>query len=332
MDTAFTRLVGCAVPLQQAGMGGTASAELAVAVANAGALGMLGMPTAPAPEFEAVLQSVRNRTSSGPGAFGVHFLVPFLDRDAAEVAAGVARVVEFFYGDPDPSLVALAHEGGALASWQVGSVDEARSAADSGCDLVVAQGCEAGGHVRGRVGMLALVELVLDAVDVPVLAAGGIGSPRAMAAVLAAGASGARIGTRFVAADEADTHPAYADALAGAQPEDTVVTTTFGRRGPTRRTGCCGRASTRPTTSTTTWRATWSFPTGAALPCRGFPHPLRAGTPPAASTPWRSMQASPWRTSTAANPPRTSCASLPLAPKSSWRNGGDAAHREPSSS
>ena len=224
MDTAFTRLVGCTVPLQQAGMGGVAGPDLAVAVADAGALGMLGMPTA-APEATAeALESVGRRTA---GPVGVNFLMPFVDRDVVAAAAGRCRLVEFFYDEPAPDLVALAHEGGALAAWQVGSVDEARAAAGAGCDLVVAQGVEAGGHVRGQVGLLPLLDAVLEAVDVPVVAAGGIATAREMAAVVAAGAAAARVGTRFVATAEADAHPSYVDALVGAGPEDTVLTTTF---------------------------------------------------------------------------------------------------------
>src|SRR5207253_2039809 len=81
------------------------------------------------------------------GPFGVNFLMPFVDPHAVEVAAGGSRVVEFFYGRPDVSLVDLVHAGGALCSWQVGSKDEALAAVDCGCDLVVVQGVEAGGHV-----------------------------------------------------------------------------------------------------------------------------------------------------------------------------------------
>src|SRR5438067_3107192 len=224
MDTAFTRLVGCTVPLQQAGMGGVAGPDLAVAVADAGALGMLGMPTA-APEATAeALESVGRRTA---GPVGVNFLMPFVDRDVVAAAAGRCRLVEFFYDEPAPDVVALAHEGGALAAWQVGSVEEARAAAGAGCELVVAQGSEAGGHVRGTVGLTALLPAVVDAVEIPVVAAGGIGSGRAMAAALAAGAAGVRVGTRFVASREANTHPVYLQALIDAQPEDTVLTETF---------------------------------------------------------------------------------------------------------
>jgi nitronate monooxygenase len=200
LNTAFTDLVGCREPIQQAGMGGgVASPELAVAVAGAGALGMVGM-MGPADDVAAVLDALIKQTS---GTVGMNFLVPFLDLATVEVAASRVRVVEFFYADPDAGLVRRVHDGGALAAWQVGSVTEARSAADAGCDFIVVQGTEAGGHVRGRVALLPLLDAVLDVVDVPVVAAGGIGTARVMAAVLAAGASGVRVGTRFVATLEA---------------------------------------------------------------------------------------------------------------------------------
>jgi NAD(P)H-dependent flavin oxidoreductase YrpB (nitropropane dioxygenase family) len=228
-ETSFTRLVGCKLPLQQAGMGGAATPQLVAAVAEAGALGMLGLAGAPAPAVIAGLESVASLTK---GSFGVNFLMPFVDREGVAAAAGRARLVEFFYGDPDVTLVKLVHDGGSLAAWQIGSADEARAAADVGCDLVVAQGVEAGGHVRGEVGLLSLLELVLDAVSLPVVAAGGLGTARSVAAVIAAGASGARVGTRFLAAEEANVHPAYLESLIAARAEDTVLTTTFGASWP----------------------------------------------------------------------------------------------------
>jgi nitronate monooxygenase len=221
LTTRFTELIGCDIPLQQAGMGGVATAELARAVTAAGALGMLGAAMVPAPQLAQTLDDL-------PAPVGVNFLMPFVDPDAVEAAAGRARLVEFFYGDPDPKLVEVAHAGGALAGWQVGDADEAKAAQQAGCDLIVAQGVEAGGHVRGTIGLLPLLDAALAATpDVPVVAAGGIGTARAMAAALAAGADAVRVGTRFVAAEEADTHPEYAQALIDAGPEDTVLTTAF---------------------------------------------------------------------------------------------------------
>jgi nitronate monooxygenase len=137
---------------------------------------------------------------------------PVLTACVAE-AAKVARVVEFFYADPDPELVQIVHAGGALAAWAIGSREEALLAVEAGCDFIIAQGIEAGGHVRGTIGLLPLLGEVLDTVPVPVLAAGGIGTGRAMAAALAAGADGVRVGTRFAAAEEAGAHPRYVEAL-----------------------------------------------------------------------------------------------------------------------
>jgi nitronate monooxygenase len=226
LTTRFTELVGCRIPLQQAGMGGVTTVDLGVAVSEAGALGMVGAGGLPADDVERRLEEAASRTAT---PVGINFLMPFVDRAAVEVAGTRARVVEFFYGDPNSELVDLAHAGGgqALVGWQVGSVDEAKAAVDAGCDLVIAQGMEAGGHVRGNVTLLPLLDGVLDAVDVPVVAAGGIGTARAMAAVLAAGADAARVGTRFVASEEADTHPAYAQALVDAGAADTVLTSAF---------------------------------------------------------------------------------------------------------
>jgi NAD(P)H-dependent flavin oxidoreductase YrpB (nitropropane dioxygenase family) len=181
------------------------------------------------PEIVAAELNEARRLSAGP--IGAHFFMLVVDPESAPecVAAAAERapVVDFFYADPDPALVDIVHAAGALASWQIGSVEEARAAVDAGCDFVIAQGTEAGGHVRGQTGVLALLDAVLSAVDVPVLAAGGIGSGRALAAVLAAGADGVRIGTRFVAAEEAEAHPRYVEALIAARPTDTLRSDTF---------------------------------------------------------------------------------------------------------
>ena len=224
LTTRFTDRVGCELPIQQAGMGGVAGPDLAVAVSAAGGLGTVALHMMPAPMVAETLDAMSLRTTA-PLAFNV--LVPFVDREAVAAASSRCRLVEFFYDDPDADLVRIAHEGGALAAWQIGSRAEAEAASDAGCDIVIVQGVEAGGHVRGSVGLLALLPEVLDSVEVPVVAAGGIGSARAAAAALAAGADAVRVGTRFVATQEADTHPDYADALVRARAEDTVLTEAF---------------------------------------------------------------------------------------------------------
>ena len=170
MRTRFTELVGCELPLQLAAMGGVGTTELAAAVAAAGGLGMVPRDAQPA-----------------AGACGLNYLMPFVPAlDVVEEMARNVRVLEFFYGDPSPSLVAAAHGGGALAGWQVGSVAEAIAASDAGCDFIVAQGTEAGGHVRGTQALDELLPEVLAAVRVPVLAAGGIATAERVRDLLAA--------------------------------------------------------------------------------------------------------------------------------------------------
>jgi nitronate monooxygenase len=232
LNTRFTNLVGCTVPIQQAGMGAVSPPELVAAVSNAGGLGMLGTARwggRNLPNLNRLIDQVEALTDR---PFGVNFIIApermgDTDPDCFALAARRARVVEFFWAWPDPALIAMVHEQGALVSWQVGSREEAVAAAAAGSDLIVAQGVEAGGHVRGTIGVLALLDEVLDAVDAPVLAAGGVGSGRGLAAVLAAGADGARVGTRFVAAAESDAHPLYVEALVGARSADTIYTEAF---------------------------------------------------------------------------------------------------------
>jgi nitronate monooxygenase len=230
LTTRFTELVGCTVPIQQAGMGAAAPPELAAAVSEAGGLGMLGTARGGINPntFAVLLTQMRELTNR---SFGVNFIprhYPGMMREFIEQAAKVSRVVECFYTEPDAEFVRMIHEHGALASWQVGSAEEALKAAEVGCDLIVAQGVEAGGHIRGTIGLVGLLCEVLEAVpEIPVLAAGGIGTGRAMAAALAAGADGVRVGTRFVASEEAGAHPTWTDALIAAQAKDSVCTRTF---------------------------------------------------------------------------------------------------------
>jgi nitronate monooxygenase len=227
VETAFTTLVGCRAPIQLAVMGGgTGTPELAVAVSEAGGLGMLSS-TFPLGVDEQ-LRWAQERTNNPVGVGFFAYDLPAM-AEQFEWAASHCNVVDVFWGDPDPSVVERIHEGGALAFWQVGSLDEAKSAANAGCDVVVAQGLEAGGHVRGTTPLLTLLGQIVAAIDVPVLAAGGIATGAQLAAVLNAGAAGARIGTRFLASVESGAHPEYVTALLDANADDTVVTTAFYR-------------------------------------------------------------------------------------------------------
>ncbi len=236
LETKFTKLIGCSVPIQQAGMAALANPELAAAVSEAGALGMVSVGGFPAEKISQELQMVRKRTSH---PFGANFLIPEIAykdladaHESVKAAAKLARLVEFFYREPDSSLVKIVHSEGALACWQVGSKEEAAAAVDVGCDLVIAQGIEAGGHIRGRIGLIALLDQVLSMTDVPVIAAGGMSSGRAMAAALAAGASAVRVGTSFAAAEEAGAHPVYQKALVKSEAQDTVFTEAFSEGWP----------------------------------------------------------------------------------------------------
>ena len=124
---------------------------------------------------------------------------------------------------PGSPYIDEAHSAGATVFLTVGSADEAKRAVDAGVDVVVAQGLDAGGHVWGSVGTLSLVPAVVDAVaPTPVIAAGGIGDGRGLAAVLALGAQAAWMGTRFVVADESGTHPEYRDRIVRARETDAV--------------------------------------------------------------------------------------------------------------
>jgi nitronate monooxygenase len=227
LTTRFTDLVGCDVPIQQAGMGAVSPPALVAAVSNAGGLGMLGTARYGGRTLSALgalLDEVHDLTDR---PVGVNFIVAPPELEAIDpgcfaLAARRARVVEFTFAWPDKTFVETVHAEGALACWQVGSPEEAIAAVEIGCDLIVAQGIEAGGHVWGRTGVLALLDAVLATVPLPVLAAGGIGTGRAMAAMLAAGADGVRVDTRFVAAEESNAHPGWVARLVEARAEDTV--------------------------------------------------------------------------------------------------------------
>jgi putative N-acetylmannosamine-6-phosphate epimerase len=199
LETAFTRLVGCAAPIQVAPMGAISTPSLIAAASRAGALGMVGTAGMRAEQVTPMLDAV---LGSARGPVGANMLMPFADKAVIEITAPRVRVFDFYHGAPDPSLVAIVHRAGALASWQVGSVEEAKAAVDAGCDLLAVRGVEGGGRMHGNQPLWPLLNAVLDAVTVPVLAAGGLATARDLAAVLAAGADGARMGTRFVATEE----------------------------------------------------------------------------------------------------------------------------------
>jgi nitronate monooxygenase len=226
LATAATSMLGIEVPLLQAPIGSATSIELAAAVSAAGALGMLAMTWRDVSEIRRMLRDVATLTTR-PVAVNLVLQWDMSERLEVCLEEG-ARVVSFFWGDPTP-YVPVVHAAEGIVLHTVGSVAEARRAVAAGVDVLVAQGAEAGGHVRGTVSTMVLVPSIVDAVgtSVPVIAAGGIADGRGLAAALMLGAAGVMMGTRFLVADEADVHTDYAEALCRAVAEDADYTTLF---------------------------------------------------------------------------------------------------------
>ncbi|MDP3416674.1 nitronate monooxygenase family protein [Falsiroseomonas sp.] len=227
MRTILCRRLGVELPIVQAPIGGAAGPILAAAVSNAGGLGMLAPWSA---DIATLRQQIHQTRALTDRPFGVNLVLAFQQEERLEVCLeeGVT-ILSFFWGDPATS-AARARAGGATTIFHtVASGEEARRAVGCGVDVVVAQGWEAGGHVRGSVATLPLVSAVVDAVGpaTPVVAAGGIADGRGLAAVLCLGAAGAWIGTRFLASTEAIVHPRYRDLILGARETDTVHTHVF---------------------------------------------------------------------------------------------------------
>lgn len=222
MTTRFARLVGCEHPIQCAAMSGIATAPLAAAVSNAGGLGMLGIGRRGPEQIGPVLDELGDLTDRPVGGGFVHEL---MDPDSVAMVAERLGIVEFFWGDPDPALGSL----DCIVGWQVGSVDEARAAADAGCDYVVAQGVEAGGHVRGSTELDELTAGIRAALgdEVVLVAAGGIGTSRDVARAFERGADAVRVGTRFVATVESTAHDRYVEILAESGDADTELSEAF---------------------------------------------------------------------------------------------------------
>jgi nitronate monooxygenase len=212
--TPVCELLGIEHPIVQAPV--SADPRLPAAVSNAGALGSVALWWAD--DAGEVLRETTTLTDR-PVA-GNFVLTSDQHRRLDQALSAGLRIVSFLLGDPS-SYVDSIHDAGGLVLHTVGSAEEARRAAGCGADIVVAQGWEAGGHVRGCVATLPLVPAVVDAVaPVPVIAAGGIGDARGVAAVLALGAQAAWLGTRFLLADEMPIHEEYRRRLIAASETD----------------------------------------------------------------------------------------------------------------
>lgn len=230
MDTALTRMMSIDVPVVCAPMAGVADSALALAVSRAGGLGCIGIGAAASRDWVAAQLAA---VTDGSVPFGVGFMGWALERDSAAFDMALSAkpdLVSLAFVDPIDQLapwVEQAKAAGAAVVIQAGTMPEAATAERIGADIVVARGSEAGGHGRDAVATLPLLQEVLDTVAVPVLAAGGIATARGLAAVLAAGAAGAWVGTAFAGCAEATSSAAARSALDRAAATDTLHTRVF---------------------------------------------------------------------------------------------------------
>ncbi|MCS6925910.1 MAG: DUF561 domain-containing protein [Candidatus Binatia bacterium] len=234
LQTRFCKLVGVQYPICQAGMGFVAPGRLAAAVSAAGGLGVIGAGTMTAAQLREEIRYVRETTDK---PFGVDILFAQIKAERTDQVIRytdeVNKQIEVVLQERVPVLVSGlgtpagvvpdAHAQGIIVMSLAGNVKQAKRLAADGVDVIIAQGHEAGGHT-GRIGTLALVPQVVDAVTVPVLAAGGIADGRGLVAALALGASGVWMGTRFVASEEALAHINYKNKIVEIDEEGTVVT------------------------------------------------------------------------------------------------------------
>jgi len=270
-DRRVMELFGIGLPVLQAPMAGSAFADLAVAVSQAGGLGALACAMLSPERIHKEVASIRDRTE---GPLNLNFFchpaaAPDPDREArwrerlvgyfmefgletesASPQGGRApfdeaacrlveelrpEVVSFHFGLPDASLVERVKAAGAKVISTATTVEEARWLEARGCDAIIAQGAEAGGHrgmflksgIEGQAGTMALVPAVVDAVAVPVIAAGGISDARGIAAAFALGASAVQLGTAYLLCPEAATSPLHRSALRGAGERTTALTNVF---------------------------------------------------------------------------------------------------------
>jgi len=225
LRTTVCDLFGVEFPIFSAGMGIGSGAPLAAAVSNAGGCGVVGSKGRTNDGLRNEIRQTREMTSK---PFGVN-LMPGVAREGMMDACIEERppIIVFFWGDPVPWIV-KAHRNGIKVLVQVGSVEEAEVAVSAGADAIIAQGCEAGGHVRATASLWANLPTIVDAVKpVPVLASGGIATGRGVAATLMLGGQGISIGTRFVATDEAFASQDYKNRIVRARAEDTVYLDLF---------------------------------------------------------------------------------------------------------
>ncbi|HUF76672.1 MAG TPA: nitronate monooxygenase [Longimicrobiales bacterium] len=219
--TPLCERLGIAVPVFLAGMGGVSYARVCAAVSEAGGFGTLGMASETPEGIRREMREVRRLTDR---PFGVDLLAALPERMMASIDVIIEEGASAFIaglGVPEP-VIERCHERGLVVMSLCGKVRHAVSAEKAGCDVVVAQGTEAGGHT-GNVAGMALIPQIVDAVRIPVLAAGSIVDGRGLAAALAFGAQGVWMGTRFIASHEARAAEGYKKRITEIRDEDTMV-------------------------------------------------------------------------------------------------------------
>ncbi len=221
MKTRVTELLGIEYPIIQGGMAWVAEYNLAAAVSEAGGLGIIGAGGAPA---EFVREQIQKTKAATKKPFGVNIMLmnPEADRIAQVVVEEGVKVVTTGAGNPG-KYMEMWKEAGVRVIPVVASVAMAKLMVRSGADAVIVEGMESGGHI-GSATTMTLVPQVADAVDVPVIAAGGIGDGRGFAAAMMLGAQAVQMGTRFVVAKESVVHPAYKEKIIRAKDIDSEIT------------------------------------------------------------------------------------------------------------
>lgn len=221
MNTRVTELLGIAYPVIQGGMAWVATHELASAVSNAGGLGIIGAGGAPASWVREQICAARQETDQ---PFGVNLMLmnPEADEIARIIAEEHVKVVTTGAGNPG-KYIEMWKEAGVKIIPVIASVAMAKMMERSGADALVAEGTESGGHIGAQTTMT-LVPQVVDAVSIPVIAAGGIGDGRGFAAAMALGAEAVQMGTRFVVAKESVVHEKYKARIVKAKDIDSEVT------------------------------------------------------------------------------------------------------------
>lgn len=221
MQTEINNLLEIEYPIIQGGMAWVAEHHLAAAVSEAGGFGLIGAANAPA---DWVREQIRKTKELTDRPFGVNVMLmsPYADEVARVIAEEGVKAVTTGAGNPE-KYMELWKERNIKVIPVVASVALAKRMERCGADAVVAEGCESGGHI-GESTTMTLVPQVVDAVDIPVIAAGGIGDGRGIAAAFMLGAKGVQMGTRFVVTKECQVHPAYKERIIRAKDIDTRVT------------------------------------------------------------------------------------------------------------